>query len=481
MNIVSNPIEDHQVELIVEVDAETFEGAKHRAAKKIAGKVKIPGFRPGKAPYAVVKNMYGEAAITEEAVEIVVDDIYPKAIDEAGITPGAMGRLDNIESMDPPKFKFIIPLKPTIDLKDYRSVRKAYDFVAPNDSAFEEERANIQKMYARTETVERPVENGDYLLVDIIGRDDAAEEGAEALVDRKGYAHLAKDPSFEGEFPFQGFGKKLFGAKVGDTLTLSNKFKKDHSDEKLAGKKVTFDVTIKVIRAMITPEINDEFAQMTGLGQTVEEFDTNLKRNVEAESKAKYDDEYFEEAIKLIQDGAEIKYPPQIVEHEIEHVIEDLEGRLKNQGIDNLEAYFNMTNTTRDAFIEEHAKPTAVKRVVRGMIMDAIAEAEGVKLENAELEEEFKNYWLTLVYSDPEFAKMTKNGTKFDQKLVNAVSMESANRLLTRKTLDRIKAIANNESEAPSGEPVAETAEAPKAKKPRAKKAKAADPSEAAE
>lgn len=470
MNIVTNPIEDHQMELTVEVDAQTFEGAKQRAAKKIAGKVKIPGFRPGKAPYHVVKNIYGENAIIEEAIDVLVEDVYPKAIDEAGITPGAMGRLEKIESMDPPKFLFIIPLKPEIELNDYLSVRKEYAFEAPDAARFEEERENIRKMYARTESVDREVQNGDYLMVDLVGRDKDAEEGSEPLVERKGYALVVREDAPETEYPFEGFSKKLIGSKLNEPKKIAKKYKKDLDDDKLAGKSVEFEATVKVIRAMITPEIDDEFAKMTGLGETVEEFDTRLKENVEAESKAKYDDEYFEDILEQIKAMSSIKYPPQVIEHEVEHVLEDLEMRLKQQGIDDLESYFAMTNTTREAFIEEQAKPTSVKRFERGMIMDAIGEKEGVKLENEELEEEFKTYWLSLVYSDPEFAKMTNNGQKFDQNLVNAVSMEAANRLLTRKILDRLKAIATGEAEKAPVE-ATETEETPKVKKPRDKKA----------
>ncbi|HWS23347.1 MAG TPA: trigger factor [Anaerolineales bacterium] len=474
MNIVKNPIADHQMELIVEVEPQNFESAKQKAAKKIASKVKVPGFRPGKAPYHVIKNMYGESAITEEAIEIVVDEIYPQAIKEAEIEPGAAGHLENIESMDPLKFKFVIPLKPEIVLGEYQTIRKTYDFVAPDDTRFNEELNNLQKMYARTETVEREVQDGDYILVDILGFDTADKDKSTELVKRDGYALVVKSEGSDNEFPFKGFSKNLIGAMPNSSIKISHKFPKTESDEKFAGKKVDFETSVKVVRAVITPPLDDEFAKMTGLGQTVDELHKNLRLNLEAESKANFDDKYYEEVLEEIKKSSTLKYPPQVVEHEIEHVLEDLEARLKQQGFGSMEEYFSMSKTNREDFVNEHARPTSIKRIERGLIMEAITEKEGIKLENAELEEEFKNYWLNLVYSDPEFAKMTKNGTKFNQDLVNAVSIDSANRLLTKKTLERLKAIANGEDIA-SAETVEEK---PKVKKSRATKPKAEKPSE---
>src|SRR5512143_2836375 len=121
MKIQQTPRDDHQMEVLVELENDQLEAARRKAARKISEKAKIPGFRPGKAPYPVVVRHFGEAAITEEAVELLVDDIYPKMLDEAQIKPGAAGALENIEKLDPPTFKFLVPLAPTVNLGDYRA------------------------------------------------------------------------------------------------------------------------------------------------------------------------------------------------------------------------------------------------------------------------------------------------------------------------------------------------------------------------
>jgi trigger factor len=114
-------LEDHQVKIIVELDPEPLERAKHQAARSISRKTKIPGFRPGKAPYHVIERTVGESTILENALDILIEDIYPKVIEESGIHPYGPGTLDNMPSLDPPIFEFIVPLDAEVKLGDYES------------------------------------------------------------------------------------------------------------------------------------------------------------------------------------------------------------------------------------------------------------------------------------------------------------------------------------------------------------------------
>ena len=467
MKIETHPRDDHQITMIIELEQEKLEGARRRAARKIAEKVKIAGFRPGKAPYDVVRRLYGEGAITEEAVELLVDEIYPEALKDANIDPAAAGQLENIESLEPPKFVFTVPLKPTVELGNYQSVRQPYEFVAPNDDEVEKEITNLRRMYAKTETVERAIVDGDYLLLDVVGNKAKAEEGEAPILERTGFAIVANAGGKENEWPFEGFSGKLIGLTPGESKEFTHKYAKDFIEETLAGQTVHFKATIKTVRSVNMPELNDEFATMTGLGQTVAELHERMRANIDSEAVDSYQDTYFEKLIEQIKSGATIKYPPQVVEHEVEHVMEDLERRLKSQGIETMDAYYKMMNTDKDKFIAEQARPTAVKRLERGLVMDELARVEKIEIDNASLEAEFNNAWANLAMNDPEFAKKTKNGTKASREIVDAVAMDSANRLLTRRVLDRIKEIATS---AP-GEVVEEK---PKAKK--AKKAAAAEP-----
>jgi len=456
LKIETTPRDDHQITMTVELEAEKLEGARRRAARKIAEKVKIPGFRPGKAPYDVVRRMYGEGAITEEAVEILVDEIYPEAIKEANIEPGAAGQLEKIENLEPPKFIFTVPLKPAVDLGDYKSVRLPYEFTIPNDDKLEEEITNLRRMYAKTETVERAVEDGDYVLLDVSGHKAKAKEDDEALIERKGFAIVARTEEREKEWPFPGFSSKLIGIKPGESKEFAYKYAKDFSEEPLAGQNVKFSVIVKTVRSVNMPDLNDEFAITTGLGQSVEELRQKMRENIETEARNGYEDEYFEKLMELIKAGAVIKYPPQVLEHEVEHVLEDVERRLKTQGVESMDAYYKMIDSNKEKFIKEQVRPTSIKRLERGLVMDEIAHVEKIEIDNKMLEEEFSNAWANLSMTDEDFAKRTKNGTKASREIVDAVAMDSANRLLTRQVLERIKSIATSD---PS------TDDKPKAKK----------------
>ena len=138
MKIETQPRDDHQVNMIVELEPEQMEGAKHRAARRISERKNIPGFRPGKAPYEVVVRSFGEGVIVEDAVDILLDEVYPKALEEAKLEPGAAGSLEKVEDLDKnPKFTFTVPLAPSVDLGDYRSIRLPYEWQEPGEDKVE--------------------------------------------------------------------------------------------------------------------------------------------------------------------------------------------------------------------------------------------------------------------------------------------------------------------------------------------------------
>jgi trigger factor len=126
LNIEQQALENHQVKLTVQIETSKLEEAKHRAARKISQRKKIPGFRPGKAPYPIIVRTIGEEAILEEALDLLVEDIYPRVIEEAKIKPYGPGSLENMPKLDPPTFEFIVPLEPEVSLGDYKSLRLTY-------------------------------------------------------------------------------------------------------------------------------------------------------------------------------------------------------------------------------------------------------------------------------------------------------------------------------------------------------------------
>lgn len=452
MNIVTTPREDHQMEMLVEIEVERMETMKRRAARKISEKAKIPGFRPGKAPYDIVLRHFGEGPIIEEAIEKMVDEIYPQALKEANIEPGGMGKLENVETLDPPKFKFLVPLAPTVDLGEYAQIRYPYEWQAPTESKVEDEIQNLRRMYAKTETVEREIEDGDYVLLDVTGKKAKAADDESPLLERKGHAIVIRGD--ENEFPFSGFSQNLLGLKPGESKTFSHKYAKNFSDENLAGQNVAFEVGIKTVRAVNMPELDDEFAKKTGMGETVDELRQRMLENVSRQSQDKYEDDFYTAVMDKIAEGATIKYPQQALEHESEHVVEDIKSRLARQGMD-FETYLKVRETTEEKFMEEEVYPVAVKRLERGLVMDELAKVEKIEPEEQEVQQETQNLLMSLMY-DQEFMKATKNGKKMPKNLIQNLVMNAANRIVTRKVLERIKLIVTGQQVEAESVPQAE-------------------------
>ncbi len=444
MNIDKQIQEDHTAKLIVEVDSEKLEQYKRRAATKLSSRSKIPGFRPGKAPYDIVLRTLGDGAITEQAVDLFIDAEYSNILKQADVSPGAAGSLESVDSLAPPKFTFRVPLAPQVDLGDYHSIRLPYEWKRPEEKEVETAIEDLRQMYASTENVDRAVETGDYVLLDV--KSETTE------LNRTGFATFVRKEERATEWPFIGFANKLIGLKAGENKTIKHKFPKDWEVEELQGKSVEIEAAIKTVRGVTLPDLDDAFAKLAGAGETVDELKETVKKDVESRSQAEYDDKYFVELIEKIKAGATIKYHEHTIEHEGEHVLKDLTNRLAQQGMD-LEAYLKVRNTTREKFIEEEVNPVAKKRLERGLILDEIVRREKIQLDDKALDAEYNHALNGLAMQGVDFSKL-RGGRRGQKQVSEAIAMDAANRVMTRKALDMIKSIAMGEYK-----PVAEVVE----------------------
>jgi trigger factor len=435
LNIEKQYQEDHSVKLIVEVDQEKMNTYKRRAATKISARSKVPGFRPGKAPYEIVVRTVGEAAVTEQAVDLFIDTEYSNILKEADVNPGAAGTLESVDSLEPPKLTFSIPLAPEVDLGDYHSIRLSYEWVAPEEKDVEAALEELRQMYAATENVDRPIEVGDYVLLDVNSETPELK--------RTGFATFVRSEDRDTEWPYNGFAKELIGLKVGENKTIQHSFSEDWEVEELKGKSVEIGITVKTVRGVILPDLDDELAKKTGAGDTLEALKEAVKKDVEKRSQDAYDDKYFVELIEKVKEGATIKYHEHTIEHEGEHVLSDLSNRLAQQSMD-LETYFKVRETTREKFIEEEVNPVAKKRLERGLLLDEIVRKEKIQIDNAALEAEYNDTLNALIQQGMDFSKM-RGGKKGQKQLSEAIAMESASRVMTRKALDMLKSIAMGE------------------------------------
>lgn len=445
LKIETQPRDDHQVTLIVEIESNQMEGARHRAARKISEKKHISGFRPGKAPYEVVLRNFGEGVITEEAVDLLLEEVYPKALEQAKLEPAAAGSLEKLENLDKePKFTFIVPLTPSVDLGDYRSIRLPYDWKEPGEDKLQESLEELQRMYAKTETVDRAIQAGDFVMVDIKAARAKGSADEEPIIEKTGMPVFIRTTEKEDEYPFNGFSKELIGMNVNENRSFNHKYSKEEKDEKLRGESVKFEVKTTLIRGSTLPELNDEFAKQVGPFETYDALRDAVKANLSTQSKTEYDDDYFSKVMELIKGKAVIKYPPQVLDHELEHVMEDLKSRLENQGMD-MAAYLKTREMDEEKFIAEEAKPIAIRRLERSLVMDEIARTEKIEVSRELLQSSFEQT-MGEYQGHPDFQKSLKGKSQPPKQFMNAVAMESANRAYIQQTLDRIKDIAEGKA-----------------------------------
>jgi trigger factor len=299
-------------------------------------------------------------------------------------------------------------------------------------------------MYSATENVDRPVEVGDYVLVDV--NSETPE------LNRTGFATFVRSEDRDTEWPYNGFAKELIGLSVGENKTVEHSFPEDWEVEELKGKKVEIGITVKTVRGVILPDLDDELAKKSGAGETLDDLKEAVKKDVEKRSQDEYDDKYFVELIEKVKEGATIKYNAHSVEHEGEHVLSELSNRLAQQNMD-LETYFKVRETTREKFIEEEVNPVAKKRLERGLLLDEIVREEKIQIDNAALESEYNNTLMGLAQQGMDLSKIP-GGKKGQKQLSEAIAMESASRVVTRKALETLKSIAMGEYK-----PVEEAAE----------------------
>lgn len=444
MKIDKELTKDHQVKITAEFDSDLYEQYKHKAARKISEKNKIAGFRPGKAPYGIVLSQFGEYRISQEAIDLMLEFEYPKVIEEAGIKPSGSGSLEEIKSETPPIFIFKVPLEPEVKLGTYKDLHKPYEPEQVDDKKVNDYIYQLRRNAATIVPSNGKAIEGDLIYFSVTAEDkNSPGDGDKILIENQPQQVLipSEEEERENEWPFKGFTRKLIGKSSGDPFEISHKYPKDDPNENFQGKSVLFKVSIQEVKNLELPELNDEFIQTLGDFNSVEQLKVDINNRITQDLINSYDDQYFLNLIDQIRSKSTIKYPPQVIDQEVEKVIDRVERDLKRQNLD-LETYLKIRKTDKTKFIEEEAKPAAILRLERSLVMDAFAEAEGIKLSDDILDASIKNV-ISELSTEGNISGLQKQ--MGEQSFSSAVTMEAANRALNIQIHERLKQIATGE------------------------------------
>lgn len=451
-----NARDDHQVQLIAEADEEMVERFRRDAARKISSSTRIPGFRPGKAPYDVVRRLYGDQAIHEEAINLMINDLYPQAISEAKINPGGMGKLDEILQADPPRFSFIVPLAPEVDLGNYRDIRVDYQEPVVEDGKIEDVLARLQRRSAISTPVERKAKKGDMVALEVSGTLLDPDEGADpVLVPQSKRNMIAGDPSdasdMEGhEWPFSGFSKLLVGMKAGDEKEHEHTFPNDGSNDDLGGKTAKFTIKVESVSQLELHPLDDEFAQSVGSQfETLEKLREQIANDLKTDTTSRYNQTYMDEVIGKLVEGAKVKYAPSVLDEEVEHSLGHFQERLAGQKMD-LDMYLKARELTREEFIDKEVKPEAEKSIVRNMVLEEFATKENIQLTPEEartIMEMAENQ----SRSDPSLKALARGKTT-KRDVAQMLARRTLNEIFSARLTARLKELASGKLDQPAVE-----------------------------
>ncbi|MDO9085740.1 MAG: trigger factor [Anaerolineaceae bacterium] len=435
MKIETIPQEDHQVKIEAEFEDELFESFKRRAARKIAKQAKIPGFRPGKAPYDVVLRMYGEGVINEEAVELLIDEQYAKVLDEATIEPSGPGALKEIVSMEPLKLSFMVPLKPEIVLGDYKEIQLEYTPEAVSEDEITEFLARLQKNYATAEPVDRAIEKGDLVYFKLKG---LANE--ETILEELPVQFVVGDDQQKDNWPFENFSNELIGLKESEDKEIEHTFGEENEDDRFKGKTIKFVVNVQSVKTLSLPELNDDFAKLLGQFEDYAALEKAVRDQQESNKKQEYDEKYFSELISKYAEQATVKFPPFMVDEEIEQMFKSLERDLKQQNLD-VETYLKLLKKEKEEYIEENVRPAAINRVKNSLIIEKFAQEEKVEVPKKDIDG-IINDTVQMLHNMPD---QKGKKAKVTNEMVNNVAYNAISRLYNQRTLEKMKALATGE------------------------------------
>lgn len=443
MKIEQTYLEDHQIELTVETEQDRFEKAKRLAAKELAKGKKIPGYRPGKAPYKLIVNHFGEATIIDHALEHFLDEIYPLVIEEIEQEPYGPGQVKEIKSLEPPTMVFNIPLQPEVVVGEYREIRLPYQKTEVSEEEVDQIIDRMLSQQAAVEEVDHPAEEGNLVDTSLDGRPvDSDPEDEEVYLLRNQPLPVmikGKDDEESNEWPFPGFSRQLLGSSGGDTLELTHEFSDDEDvDEEYRGKEVLYTVTVNGVREHVLPELDDEFVKKVSDMDSVAALREQILEELTAQKAMEDENAFINTILDEVMADAEVKYPPQMLEGEIDGEIKELELQLNNQGMD-LEMYLKIQDQDEEG-LREQIRPNAEKRLTRGLLIGKISELEDLDISPEDITDEFKSIL------DDHFEGDEDGRTQYMQSgesvaLLNRISSQ----MVTKKTLDFLMSVAQGE------------------------------------
>jgi trigger factor len=378
---------ESRVRVQVQVPPEAIERQVERKARQLGRELKLPGFRRGKVPAPLVLQKVGREAVLEEAVRDSLGGWYAEAIVASGIVPVGDPelKLGELPSQGGAlEFSIEIGVLPTAELGEYKGLEVGRGEPQVEDARVEEEVARLRERLAKLNTVERPAEQGDFVVIDYLGSLLGEDGEAEPFAGGEGRDQLVELGS--GSL-IPGFEEGLIGARAGDAREVALSFPADYGHEQLAGKPASFAVTVKDVKRKDLPELDEDFAVDVGF-DTVEELREDIRGRLREAEEQRLEGEFRQAALDVAVSRAKVSAPPALAQARAREMWERMLHSLSHRGITK-EAYLQIDGRSEQEILEE-ILPDAEQALRREAVLTAVVDAEGISPSEEELLEAVK-------------------------------------------------------------------------------------------
>ena len=382
----------NEEKITIKIEGEEWQKALDKAFKKKVKEVKVDGFRKGSVPKNIYLEKFGLESLYMEAVDSCLNDAYKKALDKSKVEPVVEPKID-IPAIDKDSVTFTITLvgKPEVKLGEYKNLKIKKDKVSVEQKEIDAEIEHLREQFAEIRVKE----------------DGEVEDGDTAVIDFKGYVDGKELEGGSGEnYPLEigshtfipGFEEGVLKMKVGDEKDLELAFPKDYVKD-LAGKKVTFHVTLREINTRVLPDIDDNFFKDLGYDKVTNasELAKEVEKVIKERKQREIDDRFIEEVLNKAAENMKVDLSAEIIDDEVHRMLHQFENQLQMQGL-KMEQYLEFSKLTMED-VHKNMEPEAIKRIKYRYLLEAVAEAEKIEVTdeeaNKDAEEMAKNYGIS--------------------------------------------------------------------------------------
>lgn len=412
--------EGNSVSFEMAVDAKEFDAAVEKAYKKTRSRYKIDGFRKGKAPRRIIEMNYGKGIFFNDALDILLPEIYPVAVDELGLKVVSQPELDIKEANEDGSLVLVATadVRPEVEVKNYKGVEIEKVSAEVEEERIDAELNSMLQSHARVVTVDAPVENGNTVVIDFKGLlNGEAFEGGTA----EAYSLEIGSGAF-----IPGFEEQIIGKKAGEEFEVNVTFPEEYPAEELAGKPVVFEVKLHEVKVKELPELNDEFAQDTTEFESLAELKADVKAKLEKDAEEEAKRQMRDAAVAKVAEGVEVEIPNSMVEAQMDRMLNDLNMQLSYQGW-SIEQFAELSGQSMEE-IREARREDALNIVKSTLVVEEIAELENVEVSQEDLDKDLE-----------KFAAMYQIDIEKVKKSLQPEDIENiSNRIRSEKTVDLI-------------------------------------------